>query len=365
MQKITEGMVEIATQEGVFYNRQSRYIRDLSVAFLKNRAEGKSVIDSTAASGVRGIRYLIEDKAETATFVDRSKKACNSIKKNLGINKVKGDIVNSSFQEFANTSKKRFDIIDIDPFGSPIPFIYDAFKIARNNGILMVTATDTIVLCGADRKACIKNYGAIPMHNELCHESGLRILLAFIARNAAQFNFGIEPLLSVAELHYMRVFLRLDERSTSAIDSVKSIGIAGFCINCHGFEFAKGIEGIRNECSNCGRKLERYGPMWLGKLQDKKTVDDILREKEMLDNISIGLVEKISDEIDVPFFYQIPKVTKYLKTGSVKVSDVIKKLSKKHKASRTNFDSSSIKTDASVEQVISAVRACTNRNAKR
>ena len=31
------------------------------------------------------------------------------------------------------------------------------------------------------------------MHTELCKEAGARILLAFIARNAAQFNFLVVP----------------------------------------------------------------------------------------------------------------------------------------------------------------------------
>ena len=30
------------------------------------------------------------------------------------------------------------------------------------------------------------------MHNELCHETGMRIMIGYIARTAAQFNLGID-----------------------------------------------------------------------------------------------------------------------------------------------------------------------------
>jgi tRNA (guanine26-N2/guanine27-N2)-dimethyltransferase len=83
-------------------------------------------------------------------------------------------------------------------------------KIAGNGTELMVTATDTAVLCGADREACMRLYDSRPIHNELCHESGMRTMVGYIARTAAQFNFGIKVALSFSYMHYIRAFVRLE-----------------------------------------------------------------------------------------------------------------------------------------------------------
>ena len=74
-----------------------------------------------------------------------------------------------------------FDYIDVDPFGSPNPFLDAAIKRIARDGILAVTATDTAPLCGTYTNACRRKYWAVPLRNELMHEIGIRI------RNAKPF----------------------------------------------------------------------------------------------------------------------------------------------------------------------------------
>ena len=43
-----------------------------------------------------------------------------------------------------NTPKsEQFDIIDIDPYGSMVPFLYPAIKAVKNGGLLCITCTDS------------------------------------------------------------------------------------------------------------------------------------------------------------------------------------------------------------------------------
>ena len=71
-------------------------------------------------------------------------------------------------------SDRKFDAVDIDPFGTPAPFIDSA---ARGTGrYLMVTATDTAPLCGAHRKAGVRRYFSAALNNEYHAETGLRVL---------------------------------------------------------------------------------------------------------------------------------------------------------------------------------------------
>ncbi|MDE1851414.1 MAG: methyltransferase [Candidatus Micrarchaeota archaeon] len=359
MDQIREGKAAIRAGDKVFFNPKMRKLRDMSVLFAKALGNKKArLLDCTAATGIRAIRYAKEAGIREITALDMNKSAYNSMRKNIAANKVKIKILNKSIQEFANTTAERFDIIDLDPFGTPSPHVFDILKIANNNAVLMVTATDTAVLCGAHEAACIKTYGSRPIHNELCKESGVRILLNFISRNAALFNFGIEPLLSVSDMHYMRVFVRLHAGAKEALASAKENGFATFCGNCRSFSYSKGIAPRLNEkCAYCSKSTEFYGPMWLGNLLSKEFIAGMLKlmkspyegQKEL---------ETIYNELDIPFFYSIPRITKSLNTTSVSPEKVRTALIKrKLSATRTQFDKDAIKISGSVEDVIKAVKA--------
>ena len=261
-----------------------------------------------------------------------------------------------SLQEFSGYCKDAFDVIDLDPFGTPVPLIHDSLKISRNGTVLMVTATDTATLCGAESDACIKTYASKPTHSELCHEAGVRILLNYIAREAAQFNFGIEPMLSISDMHYMRVFLRLRTGAKEAVSSVKSSGFGAYCGNCQNFSYVMGISPhIEARCGNCGKRMSDFGPVWLGKLQDKKVIKMMLDSHLDKDADSYKLIAKIYAELDIPFFYSIPKITSYLKSSSVSIDRVADALKKRHQASRTHFEDSAVKSDAGIRDVIKEV----------
>jgi len=91
----------------------------------------------------------------------------------------------------------------------------------------MVTATDVAVLCGADSKACMRLYDSKPIHNELCHESGMRVMIGYVARVAAQFGLGTDVELSVSYMHYMRTFIRFTHGAAAAYGSLAKMGISG------------------------------------------------------------------------------------------------------------------------------------------
>ena len=223
MKLISEGKARLYTGDNVFYNPEMKTLRDVSVLFLKAiSTKRKRVLDATAATGVRAIRYALEAGAKDVTLLDINARAARVAKKNVGFNHLKFEVLNLSIQEFANTHRGSFEIIDLDPFGSPSPDVYDIMKLCWDGTILMITATDTAVLCGAHEAACVKIYGSKPLHNEMCKEVGIRILLNYVSKMASQFNFGIAPLVSISDRHYMRIFIRLEYGATKAIGSVKS-----------------------------------------------------------------------------------------------------------------------------------------------
>jgi tRNA (guanine26-N2/guanine27-N2)-dimethyltransferase len=363
---VKEGKADLEISDGVFYNPKMASLRNISVCLINAmRLSGKTAVDCTSASGVRGIRYLLECGLSDVICIDQSRRAYDSIMLNSKRNKVACKAVNASFQLFANSPGEKFDIIDIDPFGTPAPYVYDAMKIAKPGTLMMVTATDTAVLCGAHKTACLRTYGADPMHNELCHESGIRILIAYVLRNAAQFGYWIEPVLSVSDMHYMRVFLRLRRSAAKAASSIKALGMVEHCSACPWFS----IEGAKmnsrknsSKCANCGKGLKSYGPMWLGSIHNKEIVKDMLYgagNSDVLDKHSSSLLATIHTECDTPFFYSMPKITKYLRTGSVSRDSVLQIM--EGKATGTSFDHFGIKTDAGMAKVITAVKTASKK----
>ena len=359
MMKVNELSAEISVSKGVFYNPKMQSLRSISVAFVKaNAQKGARLLDATSATGVRGIRNALEAGIREPVLIDMNADAYANSVENVKANGIEADVKEKSFQEFANTSNERFDIIDIDPFGSPAPLIYDAFKISKDGTLLMVTATDTAVLHGAHANACIKIYGSVPMHTELCKEAGARILLAFIARNAAQFNFGIEPLMCISDMHYIRLFLRVSHGASDALTAVKDLGVLRQCVSCRYFEYSKGICASDSECAKCGSRMLVAGQMWLKGLSDRKYVDNTLRTiKKMGDAAAEKQMSMIADELDIPFFYAVPKITKAFSIGSVSHRKVMERLQNKgYRVSETQFWKDSVKTDADYDAVVDSVK---------
>ncbi len=363
MANVIEGGAKISVCKGVFYNPKMHALRDLSILFLKAvNAKGR-LLDSTAATGVRGIRYAMELNFDEIVMLDintaSAKNANSNIKKNgLGVK-----CLNESIQVYCSDDTRGFDAIDLDPFGTPVPYVNDLLKVSKDGTVFMVTATDTAVLCGAHANACLKLYGSKPMHNELCKESGIRILLNFVIRSAAQFNFGTEILLSVSDMHYMRIFVRLNAGAKNAVDSIKQCGFASFCKKCHSFAYSFGsVPALGTECNVCGSAVEGFGAVYLGSLYDKGVVDRMFKLQK--DNSAYyatpveAILHRISDEPEAPFFYSIPKITKSMARAAVSPDKVISALKAGgFYASRTQFDRDGVKTTASAGKVFEAVKA--------
>ncbi|MCL4365078.1 MAG: 50S ribosomal protein L11 methyltransferase [Candidatus Marsarchaeota archaeon] len=353
MVRITEGKAKVYVNNAVFYNPRMKGLRDLSVSFLKAiGCEDKRVLDATAATGIRAIRYAKECKAKKVVALDINRDAYNICRKNIRLNRLKIDAKNMSIREYASNCRDKFEIVDFDPFGSPAPVLHDLLTLCGDGSIIMVTATDTAVLCGAHAAACIKVYGSKPLHNELCKEVGIRILLNYISRTASQFNFGILPLLSVSDMHYMRVFARLEFGASNAVGSVNSNGLGSFCRKCYKFAFARGIApSIEGVCPTCKSKVELFGPLWLGQLYDKGILS------KMRKNSDLKIIRTISDEYDTLLFYSVPKITKLLCRSSVSQRRVIESLLRSGKeATRTQFDIDGVKTDAEPQRILSLIK---------
>ena len=116
------------------------------------------------------------------------------------------------------------DYVDLDPFGSPAPFVQSAILGCRKKGILAITATDTAPLAGAHAPKCRRRYQSEPVRGYMCHEGGLRILMCSIARELAKFDRGMKPLLSFYADHYFRTYIQIEEGAEKADKMMAQLG---------------------------------------------------------------------------------------------------------------------------------------------
>ena len=163
-----------------------------------------------AATGLRAIRYATEiDAISRVDANDLDAGAVAAIARNVALNggraaervrPRRGDA-----RVVMLTSQGAYEVVDLDPYGSPTDLLDSAVRAVVDGGLLAVTATDLAVLCGGAGEAGWAKYGAYPLHRPYGHEQALRILLASISPAAPRANGVIEPFLSVSIDFYVPV----------------------------------------------------------------------------------------------------------------------------------------------------------------
>ncbi len=66
--------------------------------------------------------------------------------------------------------KKFYDVVDLDPYGTAVPFLESAIQAISDGGLLAVTFTDMAVLCARTPHVTFYKYGGIPLSKPFCHE---------------------------------------------------------------------------------------------------------------------------------------------------------------------------------------------------
>ncbi|MDR3074780.1 MAG: tRNA (guanine(26)-N(2))-dimethyltransferase, partial [Candidatus Methanoplasma sp.] len=297
----------------VFFNEQMAFGRDVSIMFLRALERNSiSVADAMSATGSRAVRIANEVGSTTVTANDVDPKAVPYIDHNISINSV-SNCVSSNMDMHVLFSEQSFDYVDLDPFGSPVPFIQSAIRGCRKKGIIAITATDTAPLAGAQVGKCRRRYQSEPIRGYMCHEGGLRILMCTIARELAKFDRGMKPLLSFYADHYFRVYAQVEEGADATDRSLGQIGYMHY--DPYTLE--------RSASEDPDAKHDK-GPFWLGPLHDKSLlagmkVCDLEDERRC-----VKMLRLWRDELDERvFLYDISELSSFTKMSPPKMEDLI------------------------------------------
>jgi tRNA (guanine26-N2/guanine27-N2)-dimethyltransferase len=280
----------IPSKTPVFYNPLMELNRDIAVlalrVFQKKRNTTLRVCDPLTGCGVRGLRFAQElDNIEFTVLNDRNHQASRlahfNAKKNELIEKIVVKNMDARALLSSYAGRKGFDVIDVDPYGSPSPFLDSALIALHNRGLLALTATDTAPLCGVNSKACFRKYFGKPLRTEYCHELGLRLLINSVVQSAARYDLGVKTLFSHSTAHYLRAYVYLQRGARRANDAIETLGYIFHCFQCLNRTSIRGFSShFDRRCNVCGNNMAVSGPLWLGPLVDGDFCRDLCKEVE-------------------------------------------------------------------------------------
>ena len=300
----------IKGEDPVFYNPAMSRSRTRSVLLMQYAIENKLLgngpiyaVDGLAATGLRARRWLNELPKESAerihaTIIDMNQYALDLALKTHDefppdhsegeLKAINGDLRSAILNQ-------GWHWVDIDPYGSPTPFLDTAIQSMARKGIIEVSATDTAALTGSSKNPLLRRYGARVRNDGLAHDSALRVLLATVGRVASKHERRIEPLISIWDSHHLRVSMRIIRSIEGANKIEESLGWRVYSPT-HEEVVASIKSGLHTETSldilpmDCflplhhpiNRDDERVsGPMWI-KNMGKKEVLAFMTEERVL-----------------------------------------------------------------------------------
>ncbi|XP_059016123.1 tRNA (guanine(26)-N(2))-dimethyltransferase isoform X2 [Mustela lutreola] len=308
--------------------------------------EGLRVLEGLAASGLRSIRFAREVPGlQSVVANDASARAVDLIRRNVQLNGVahlvhprQADARMLMYQH--QKASERFDVIDLDPYGSPAPFLDAAVQAVSEGGLLCVTCTDMAVLAGNSGETCYSKYGAMALKSRACHEMALRIVLHSLDLRANCYQRFVVPLLSVSADFYVRVFVRVFTGQAKVKASASKQALIFQCVGCGTFHLqrlgkASGASGgrvkfsaacgppVAPECEHCGQRHQLGGPLWAEPIHDLDFVGHVLEAVSTnpgrfhtAERIR-GVLSVITEELpDVPLYYTLDQLSSTIRCST-------------------------------------------------
>jgi len=366
----------------VFYNPVMELNRDLAVlalrAFQKVVKRELTVCEPLAGCGVRGIRFAKEVHGiQKVVLNDINPIAAKLAQHNVELNQmshrvqVLNEDANLLLSKYARP-RRRFDYVDIDPFGAPVGYVDSALRALRDEGLIALTATDMAPLCGVYPQVSLRKYGGRSLRTEYCHEIGVRLLAGYLASTAARQNISARPIFSHSADHYVRLYALCDYGAEKADETIGNMGYLLHCFNClHRESYEESMPSFPRQCAQCGSRLKSAGPLWLGKIFDTEFCssmkNDIANRQLRNEKKVSGLLSLIEEESDSPVtYYVISKICDEFDLPVPSLRHVTSQIKRSgFEVSLTHFNRMGFRTTAPASVVTEIVKKASKQDAAR
>lgn len=343
-----------------FYNPDSKYVRDLGIlAATVYRQEHGSlrVLDALAGSGVRSLRYWQESKADYL-WVNEGNPQLNFILQQNFTSAIAPECYQITHQDAHRVffrcylEQDYYDLVDVDCFGSAVPYLNNMLWATKIGGLMYLTSTDGRTLTGHPPEKTVQVYNAIARSHPAIQEQALRLLIGATQQQAAGRGLGIEPIFSLFTGQTYRVMLRLTSKPQL---TANNYGFLAYCHNCGNYQTFSWRKLNKVGCSCSHPAVTLSGAMWLGQLHDRQYLKRFVSLAQNWQwHKLIKLLNLMQGEIDFsPYFYTLREIGSRGKLDLPKRSHLIVALQHKgYRAAATHIDPQGIKTNASMEDCI-------------
>ena len=397
----------VPPREPAFFNPRARLSRDVSVvaysAFASALGRPAIMLEALSGLGARGLRAAVESGLDLVVLNDLNAAALGLAERSAEANGLcnvelsrreacafllsrmwGGSAVGSAGGGGSGdrAPRRRADIVDIDPFGSPAPYLDCCLRAVSRGGMLSMTATDLQVLNGMFPAACARRYGGIPMRRSgFGDEASLRLMLGCLCSIAGRLDLSVEPLLVHSDQHYYRAYARIGGRA----DQARMMGRLHLCRRC-GWRGAShpcpdgqaGRGGGRprrtaaagasrallplSDCPECGAPgPDSAGPLWAGPIFDAQFARLMAASAASL---PVGrecapLLERAAAEAEMPAAYHtLDEAASRAGTHPPRLDRMVRSLrAAGHAASPTSLNPTGFRTAAPPSDIAEALRA--------
>lgn len=364
----------------VFFNFHQEINRDLSVLALRaygniNSKSNLRVCEPLCGSGIRGARYALETPTSSIYCNDINSKAVHITQKN--INRLPSIIAKriqlfnmdcNSFLQKLNAIDLVFDFIDIDPFGTPIPFVQNSIRVVTLQGLLAFTATDLASLVGLYPRALYAKYGISHFDTRIgnVHEIAARALITGIQHAGLILGQSLIPIATLYHRHFVRCFL---VRNRGVDTVINQTGFIHLCERCQA-RYLSFLGENKTSCPACGNSDElKVGPIYLGGIQNSEYMSSMLLDEHLRKMGTRKRLVKIlplmidESSLDIPWSFDIPKLAKKIGVTVPPLSQIMKILNETgYKCYKIHYSGTSLKTEANESEICSVIRSLKPRS---
>ncbi|MHA2601610.1 MAG: RsmD family RNA methyltransferase [Candidatus Thorarchaeota archaeon SMTZ1-83] len=372
----TENKKQPTADMPVFMNPRMRLNRDFSVLFLSAYLEEDAIeliCEPLAGCGVRTLRYLIECEGTfDAVMFDANPNAIETINKNIQhlelSDRARAKQGDAKVLLLTESRAKRFDYVDVDPFGTPAPYLNASIQsMSPKGGLLALTATDMAALYGVYPRVSLRKYGGLSIRTPFSHELAVRLVIGHTFTVAGANDYSIAPLAVLSTDHYVRIWLRVKADRNEANRQVDDMGLVMYCPECMHAEVIplrtrQEYSKIEHQKDGCSGKIGTAGPLWIGNLYDPSILSAAERiapeMEDVFDKRVIRLMKIMIDEsaLDTHPFIDIHALCDLHGLVPPKLTEIISTIRESgHLAERTHFKPTAIRTNAKVGQVTEIV----------
>ena len=347
-----------------FYRPKSRIVRDLGVlaaAVYQTQNGSLRVLDGLSATGVRSLRYFHEAKADWVWANEGNPDLNATLSQNLDAllpDKAMVSALNVHHLCMARTlAGDRYDLVDIDAFGSGSQFVADALDVTKIGGLMYLTSTDGRTYSGREPQRALRQYGSFVRSHPSVQEQGLRLLLGNLAQQAAQRNLGIETIFSFFWGDTCRVMAKLIHKPTL---TEKNYGFLGYCHHCGSYHLPSWKKLSRAICPHDEQPLTLSGALWLGKLHSTKFLGQMIEKAKMWQWPEVvKLLETMESENDLPpYFFPLKEIGYRGKLDLPPMERLLQEIQAQgFQASRTHIQAQAIKTNAPMQDILAIARS--------